>query len=498
MKKGIAILAAAALTLSASVALAHVIDPAVNKDAAKHRADIAKQVSKYTFCLVKAASKCEKKGVNSGVECHLNTGVVDYDVPASDVTTKFQDAIAKCDAKMVLNKKGNDYAAVGCPGDCNPAAPGTQACADIAAFEASVEGTVGLTVPKFQLGLLAGVIDTNCATDNPGTMPTDQVRIDCAADQAKLLSKLAQGIFKCQAKCENDFKNSKGNGGPNNDPNCQAGDPGADPAFSACISSAESKVLASLSPTVNAVARPLVVAAVNDATNGLYNRFDPTGAPDDSPCGTCGDNTREGAEECDGTDDAACPGNCNADCTCPKATHIATRVTRGSGHRPLPLVLCGSCPAFGQRPDQQAGTLHRTALHPRHAGTAGLVACISLHLNLRLGFRPADTPGDWSEGRDPACGAGHTAGQKPGRRIPTGGGPSAGLRTGGRPVGLPSSTREDLRCAMRRLDWLACSPSARCCSPPARRRRRRRSSSPSPGPSTPAGCRGPTPPTPAS
>jgi len=31
----------------------------------------------------------------------------------------------------------------------------------------------------------------------------------------------------------------------------------------------------------------------------------------------CGDNTRSGAEECDGTDDSACPGLCQVDCMCP-------------------------------------------------------------------------------------------------------------------------------------------------------------------------------------
>jgi len=34
------------------------------------------------------------------------------------------------------------------------------------------------------------------------------------------------------------------------------------------------------------------------------------------PCSECGDNIREGLEECDGTDDGACPGDCAIDCTC--------------------------------------------------------------------------------------------------------------------------------------------------------------------------------------
>lgn len=31
---------------------------------------------------------------------------------------------------------------------------------------------------------------------------------------------------------------------------------------------------------------------------------------------TCGNNVKEGVEECDGTDDLACPGKCKKDCTC--------------------------------------------------------------------------------------------------------------------------------------------------------------------------------------
>jgi hypothetical protein len=37
------------------------------------------------------------------------------------------------------------------------------------------------------------------------------------------------------------------------------------------------------------------------------------------PAAVCGDNVREGTEECDGTDDTACPGNCVPNCTCAPA-----------------------------------------------------------------------------------------------------------------------------------------------------------------------------------
>ena len=320
MRKRVAFFAATALALTASGAFANVIDPAVDKAAAKLRADIGKQVSKYTFCLVKAASGCEKGGTTAASECNLATGAVAYEPMPGAATAKFQAAIAKCDDKLVATKKSTnpvtDYVAIGCPGDCGAGA-GTQQCADLNAFEANVEGTSGSTAAKVQLGTLAGAIDFACGTDNPGTMPTDQVRIDCATDNAKLLSKVGQTVFKCQAKCENDFKNSKGNGGPNNGANCLALDPGADAAFNTCVNAGLSKVTPSLSPSVNSVVLPLVVAAVNTATVGLYDRFDPTSTADASPCGNCGNATREGAEECDGADAAACPGLCTADCTCP-------------------------------------------------------------------------------------------------------------------------------------------------------------------------------------
>jgi hypothetical protein len=315
MRKGTSILAAAALTFMTSAALAHVLDPAngdPDKSNAKLRADIGKQVAKYTFCLVKAASKCEAKGTTSGVECHLDTGVVDYD--PGDATAKFAASIAKCDSKLALTKKGTDYVGIGCPGDCNTVAPGTQECADIPAFEATVKAVTPSSA-KGQLGLLATGIDGACGVDT-GAGPTDAARIDCVKAQVKLASKYGSAVFKCEGKCEVDFKDKKGNGGPSNGPDCLAGDGGADANFTACVNKTLSKIAPNLSPSLAGLPGVLN-GVINSATAGLYDRFDPTSTPDASPCGNCGNATREGAEECDGADAAACPGLCATDCTCP-------------------------------------------------------------------------------------------------------------------------------------------------------------------------------------
>lgn len=47
----------------------------------------------------------------------------------------------------------------------------------------------------------------------------------------------------------------------------------------------------------------------NDGTFGSYT--------DALACPVCGNNTDEDGEQCDGTADAACPGGCQADCSCP-------------------------------------------------------------------------------------------------------------------------------------------------------------------------------------
>ncbi len=317
MKRLMVVAGAAVLALgSASIARGHVIDPSAStadKALAKLRKDVGKQVGKYTFCLVKAATNCEKGGVSSAPECNLATGAVSFESMGGKYTTKFQDAITKCDSKVNLSKKGTDYQGIGCPGDCNTMAAGLQQCTDMAAFQASaLSATSGV---KSQLGLLQTGIDAACGTDT-GAMQTDQARIDCVANNAAVLVKYAKGLVKCQEKCENDYKDKKGNGGLDNGNSCLSATMGADPVFTTCDNAALTKA-GTLTPVVNALVLPALRSTVNDANKGLYDRFDPTCSPSDNPCGTCGDNTREGSEECDGTDDAACAGSCAANCTCP-------------------------------------------------------------------------------------------------------------------------------------------------------------------------------------
>ena len=65
--------------------------------------------------------------------------------------------------------------------------------------------------------------------------------------------------------------------------------------------------------SINPEASEVCSDGYDNDCDGLIDGTDPGcgGGP------TCGDNLREGSEECDGTDDAACPGECQFDCTCP-------------------------------------------------------------------------------------------------------------------------------------------------------------------------------------
>lgn len=296
---------AAALLLTASGAPAHVLDKTADKAAFTLRADVAKQVSKYVFCQVKAAVKCEKQGADGAPECDLATGTVAYDLPADKATAQFGAAIAKCDAKLNLTRKGTDYAGIGCPGDCDDGAAGVQACAGLPELADTVRAST-----KGQLGLLTAAIAGACANEQA-----------CVDRNIKALTRYARGLYKCTQKCELDEKGKKGGGALTNAALCRAdGAPAA--GFSACRDTVIAKVGAFDPAAVGLVIAPLLEGVIADSVSELFNREDASdpATPDGalSPCGTCGNGAREGIEACDGADLGACDA-CDADCTCAPA-----------------------------------------------------------------------------------------------------------------------------------------------------------------------------------
>lgn len=54
-----------------------------------------------------------------------------------------------------------------------------------------------------------------------------------------------------------------------------------------------------------------------DPASPENNAFATASMPATAPCPICGDNTANPGEQCDGTDDSACPTLCQVDCTCP-------------------------------------------------------------------------------------------------------------------------------------------------------------------------------------
>jgi len=68
-----------------------------------------------------------------------------------------------------------------------------------------------------------------------------------------------------------------------------------------------------------------------------------------APCSTCGDNIREGTEQCDGTDDVKCPGACLVDCTCPYEPDPPAPADDtcydGPNNTGVPCTASGTCPA---------------------------------------------------------------------------------------------------------------------------------------------------------
>ena len=79
---------------------------------------------------------------------------------------------------------------------------------------------------------------------------------------------------------------------------------------------------------------------------GSANYFDPNADPQNCPPPpVCGDNLAEAGEECDGTDDAACPGQCQANCTCPAGPArkiVEYRADQADGTGPYPIPGAGS------------------------------------------------------------------------------------------------------------------------------------------------------------
>lgn len=297
------------LALTCTTAHAHVLDKKTDTDAYKLRATIAKQLSGYGSCLLKAVAKCEAKGTSSVPECDAATSVVAYEPVAGEQTAKFVAAVAKCDAKLDPDKKATDYVGIGCPGDCDPAA-GTQECASLAAYEASLESATGVKAEVAQL-----LLDVDAACAGAGA-PTSPERIECVADATKALTTYRAKVLKCQQTCEADVKGSKGGGAITNAAVCVV--PGGHASLIECTAKAGAKL-----SLPAATLAPSVVDAANDLTTDLYNREnadDPaTPAGDLSPCGSCGDAVREGTEECDGMGALGDCEACAADCTCTPA-----------------------------------------------------------------------------------------------------------------------------------------------------------------------------------
>ena len=258
------------LTLQLSTAHAIVLTSGTPEQ--KFRKDVAKQLSKFALCLVKALQVCESSGGSSGPECLLIP--TPSAIPPADAKVKFVAAVALCESKVALSKKSpssgadavTDYESLGCPGDSDNGTGGDQRYADMNAYQAG-----SLTSVKTTIGTNAALVDAfGCAA---GSNHTDAGDIACVNGEAQKVALLVKGIFKCGAKCENDYKNLFGNGGTTDGAVCVDG---GDPNFQTCIDLAIAKAQKKgpFDPGVQTFLDTLLTPALVDAGNDIYNEDD--------------------------------------------------------------------------------------------------------------------------------------------------------------------------------------------------------------------------------
>jgi hypothetical protein len=219
----------------------------------KLRADVAKQVTGYSKCLITALLACEKTGTSSSVECDLSDATA---APTADPKGKFSAAVAKCDAKLDYDRKGpkgntsaENYELIGCP-----TGSGGPPLADMDEFEEIARAA------KDEIDSVASLLPTvsGCA-DTDGCL-----------DAGKVIAKFANAFGKCQTACENDYKDKKGNGGSDDD-TLRCGFTG-DPAAAACIAKARDKFDDKTGdwPFGSAV-RDTIESTIDQQTDGLFN-----------------------------------------------------------------------------------------------------------------------------------------------------------------------------------------------------------------------------------
>jgi hypothetical protein len=235
----------------------------------KLRKDITKQLSKYTACLGKALSQCEKGTDPFTAECSLATGVV---IPPGDPKIRFVADLTKCVSKVDLMKKAKVSSveaaeSIGCSGGF----------ADLEDYEDERIGTLKVTLD--QLGLLRNAAINGCDVSCAGE-PSHKIgkcEGKCVDDIVKRFTKMTLGMAKCLEKCENDYKDKKGNGGPTDLGNCEVaqtlGDQDAN--FFACTEKVFEKAEKKAAwPTGIAGILPIVIGSLNDGNDAGYNSPD--------------------------------------------------------------------------------------------------------------------------------------------------------------------------------------------------------------------------------